>query len=220
MDETKLTILYDNEASDGLSKGHGFSCLVEGESKILVDTGWDGHLLLSNMEKLGVSLDGIDSIFLSHSHWDHISGLPTLLHLNKDLSVFSPKSFSDNFKGELKARAILKEVSTSTRIADGVYSTGELGEEIKEHALILEGKEGNIIVTGCSHPGLDLIINKSREFGKVYGVVGGFHGFDQYSILEGIQLIIPCHCTQHKREIKELYPERCEIGFAGKVIEV
>jgi len=148
----KLTILYDNEAKEGLGRGHGFSCLVEGEKKILVDTGWDGHLLLSNAEKMGVNLEGINSIFLSHSHWDHIGGLPTIFNLNRDLEVFCPKSFSDNFKGEVKARAQLREVSTATEMADGVYTTGELGKDIKEQSLVLESERGIVILTGCSHP--------------------------------------------------------------------
>jgi 7,8-dihydropterin-6-yl-methyl-4-(beta-D-ribofuranosyl)aminobenzene 5'-phosphate synthase len=216
----RLTILYDNEVKGGLGRGHGFSCLVEGKNKILVDTGWDGHLLLSNAEKLGVSLGEVDSIFLSHNHWDHIGGLPTILNLNRDMKVFCPKSFSDNLKGEIKARAQLREVSTATEIAKGVYNTGELGGDIKEQALVLESKKGTVVVTGCSHPGLGLILDQALQFGNVYGVVGGFHGFDQYHVLREIRLIVPCHCTQHKKEIKELYPTNCEIGFAGKIIEI
>jgi len=216
----RLTILYDNEAKEGLGRGHGFSCFIEGKTKILVDTGWDGYLLLSNAEKLGVNLKEVDSIFLSHSHWDHIGGLPTILSLNRNVEVFCPTSFSDNLKGEIKARAQLREVSKATRIAEGAYTTGELGEDIKEQSLIVEGERGMVVVTGCSHPGLGLILDQSRQFGNVHGIVGGFHGFDQYQVLHGIQLIVPCHCTQHKQEIKELYPTNCEIGFAGKVIEI
>jgi 7,8-dihydropterin-6-yl-methyl-4-(beta-D-ribofuranosyl)aminobenzene 5'-phosphate synthase len=216
----RLTILYDNEATEGLGRGHGFACLVEGEKKILVDTGWDGHLLLSNAEKLGVSLGEVDSIFLSHSHWDHIGGLPTILNLNRDLEVFCLNSFSNHLKGEVKARVQLREVFTATKIADGVYTTGELGGDIKEQSLIVEGQRGNVIVTGCSHPGLGLILDRALKFGNVHGVVGGFHGFDQYHVLRTIRLIVPCHCTQHKKEIKELYPKTCEIGFAGKTIDI
>lgn len=50
----RLTILYDNESKDGLGKRHDFSCLVESEKNILLDTGWDAHLPLSNMDKMGV----------------------------------------------------------------------------------------------------------------------------------------------------------------------
>jgi 7,8-dihydropterin-6-yl-methyl-4-(beta-D-ribofuranosyl)aminobenzene 5'-phosphate synthase len=220
----KFTILYDNEARRGFKEGHGFSCLVEGQKNILVDTGWDGHLLLSNMEKIGIKVKDVDSIFLSHNHWDHIGGLPTILaracYLNKNLEVFYPKWFSKNLKREVNARADLKETSIAARIANDTYTTGELGNDIKEQSLIVKSEKGNIIVTGCAHPGLDFIIKKSRQFGQIYGVIGGFHGFDQYDILKGIHIIVPCHCTQHKTEIKKLYPHNCEIGYAGKIIEI
>jgi 7,8-dihydropterin-6-yl-methyl-4-(beta-D-ribofuranosyl)aminobenzene 5'-phosphate synthase len=216
----KVTILYDNEAKKGYREGHGFSCLVEGQQNILVDTGWDGHLLISNMEKIGVNIKTVDSIFLSHTHWDHIGGLPTLLNLNKKLEVFYPTWFSKNLKHEVKARARVKDISVTDTLVDGAYTTGELGKDIKEQSLIVTSKKGNIIITGCSHPGLGLIIQKARTFGKVYGVIGGFHGFDEYHHLEGIRMIVPCHCTQHKKEIKELFPDHCEIGYAGKIITI
>jgi 7,8-dihydropterin-6-yl-methyl-4-(beta-D-ribofuranosyl)aminobenzene 5'-phosphate synthase len=216
----KFTILYDNKAKKGLKQGHGFSCLVEGQTNVLVDTGWDGHLLLSNMEQLGITLESVDSIFLSHSHWDHIGGLPTILNQNKNLELFYPTWFSTNLKREVKARAKLTETSIATQIADRMYTTGELGRDIKEQSLVVSTEKGNIIVTGCSHPGLDVIVKKARTFGSVYGVIGGFHGFDDYPVLQGIPMIVPCHCTEHKTEIKERYPDTCEIGFAGKIITI
>jgi 7,8-dihydropterin-6-yl-methyl-4-(beta-D-ribofuranosyl)aminobenzene 5'-phosphate synthase len=216
----EFTILYDNEAKKGLKNGHGFSCLVEGQSKILVDVGWDGCLLLSNMERLGINIETIDSIFLSHNHWDHIGGLPTILNLNTHLEVFYPTWFSKNLKREVEARARLQEISGAVKLADGAYTTGELGKDIKEQSLIVSSDRGNIIIIGCSHPGLGVIINEAQQFGNVYGVIGGFHGFDKYDVLEGIRMIVPCHCTQHKKEIKELYPDTCEIGYAGKIITI
>jgi len=87
----KFTIVYDNEAKKELKQGHGFSCLVEGQKNVLVDTGWDGHLLLSNMKKLGITLEIIDSIFLSHTHWDHIGGLPTILNQKNESVSLLPK---------------------------------------------------------------------------------------------------------------------------------
>ena len=37
-------------------------------------------------------------------------------------------------------------------------------------------KQGNIVLTGCSHHGLINILRTAQDkFGKIYGVVGGFH---------------------------------------------
>jgi len=51
----------------------GFSALVEGEniSRILFDTGANGNILLSNMEKLNIDPITIDKVFISHAHFDH-----------------------------------------------------------------------------------------------------------------------------------------------------
>ncbi len=216
----KVTIVYDNEAKKGLRPGHGFACLVEGQTNVLVDTGWDGPLLLANMQNLGITPERVDAVFLSHSHWDHIGGLPTLLNHNTTLEVFYPTWFSKNLKREVEARATVTETSIATQIADGMYTTGELGTDLKEQALLVTSDKGNVVITGCAHPGLGVILRKARTFGTVYGVIGGFHGFDNYPILTGIPLIVPCHCTQHTKEIQARYPDTCDTGFAGKSISI
>ena len=76
-----LTIVYDNNpCNEELETRWGFSCLVEGlEETILFDVGGEGAVLLRNMKKLGIDIDTIDIVVLSHIHYDHIGGLSTLL---------------------------------------------------------------------------------------------------------------------------------------------
>ena len=61
--------MYDNYlCNEGLETSHGLSSLIEGiEKTILFDTGRDGRMLLSNMEKLGVNPKAVDVIVLSHA---------------------------------------------------------------------------------------------------------------------------------------------------------
>ena len=47
--------------------------------RILFDTGWSAEPLLHNMESLGIAVDSIDTLVLSHAHYDHSWGLPGLL---------------------------------------------------------------------------------------------------------------------------------------------
>ena len=59
---------------------HGLSVLLIGRSgscrqTVLFDVGPDGNLWLDNAAKLGVVLADIDSVFLSHWHFDHSGGL-------------------------------------------------------------------------------------------------------------------------------------------------
>jgi 7,8-dihydropterin-6-yl-methyl-4-(beta-D-ribofuranosyl)aminobenzene 5'-phosphate synthase len=63
---------------------HGLSVLVTGrlgdESRtMLFDVGPYGDVWLDNAERLAVDLASIDTIFLSHWHWDHSGGLPVVV---------------------------------------------------------------------------------------------------------------------------------------------
>lgn len=207
-------IVYDNEAKSGFESGWGFSCLIEFEDeKILFDTGWDGNVLLSNMENFDVSPDDIGRVVLSHAHWDHIGGLP---HVRRgDMEVYVPHSFSKHLRGELASRFELHEVKEGQKIRDGVWTTGELENDIEEQSLAVKTDKGILVVVGCSHPGVRKILSAAEEVGELYGIIGGLHGFDDYEVLEGLDLIIATHCTKHKKEIAELFPKEYVEGRAG-----
>jgi len=199
----KITIVYDNEANAGLTSGWGFSCLIETEVKILFDTGDDGEKLICNLRQLNIQPKSIAAVAISHNHWDHTGGLREFLKLNNNAKVLHPKSFSK-----------------PTEISPGVHSTGALGTFIKEQSLVVNTEEGNVVITGCAHPGLGKIINKAKQLGEIYGVIGGFHGFSKLEMLQKIKLIAPCHCTQYKQEIKERYPAQFREIKAGSIIEI
>ena len=217
----KLTIIYDNNAKPGLKFGWGFSCLIENKEKILFDTGDNGIKLVYNLKKLNKKIDDINYVVLSHEHWDHIDGLDNVLELNKNLTVIIPESFSKSFKNKIKEKAGLKEIREKEKITDNIYTTGELSSSIglKEQSLVVKTKKGNVLITGCAHPDLAKIIEKAKEFGKIYMILGGFHGFNNFDALKGIDVISPCHCTQHIKEIKERYPDNYKEVKAGTVLE-
>jgi len=83
----ELYVLADDYA--GMTRGflaqHGVSYLVkaygeDGDVTILFDTGYDGEAVLHNMKLLGLSIEGVDYIVLSHNHYDHANGLPVVLN--------------------------------------------------------------------------------------------------------------------------------------------
>jgi len=199
--------------------GWGFSCLVGG--RLLFDVGADVNTLLFNMRRSSVKLDSINRVVLSHEHGDHVGGMRILSMLG-DVEVFVPTSFSSSFKRRLAAyeNVTLVEIDEAREISNAVYTTGELGRFIKEQSLIVETDNGLTVVTGCSHPGLERILKVTSRFGDIYGVVGGFHGFSRLKALEGIRLIVPCHCTVRKKEILALYPKTSMKCSAGCRIEV
>jgi 7,8-dihydropterin-6-yl-methyl-4-(beta-D-ribofuranosyl)aminobenzene 5'-phosphate synthase len=99
---TTLTVLVENTVPgkfDGLLAEHGFSLLLErADRRILFDTG-AGAALLNNASRLGVDLQRVDAIVLSHGHKDHTGGLAAALGaVGKRVPVYAhPGIFADRF---------------------------------------------------------------------------------------------------------------------------
>ncbi len=231
-----ITVTYDNNSYDKrLKTDWGFSCVVQGfEKTILFDTGGDNETLLSNMAQLGVDPKKIDIIVLSHIHGDHTGGLSGFLKKNNNVTVYVPASFPQGFKDDIKSVGVkVEEIGVAREFFGEVYSTGELGNGIKEQSLAISTTSGTIIITGCAHPGIVNVIRKSKELvnGKVYLVIGGFHlggtgdrelkqiikDFKQLELIN----VGPCHCSgDWAREVfKEAYGEYfLSVGVGRKII--
>lgn len=211
----KVTIIYDNETwQPGLEAAWGFSCLVEANGRrLLFDTGGQGAILLQNLETLNLDPQSISEIFISHDHWDHLGGLEEILRLNRDVTVYLPKSCSKPFE----ARQVVR-VQSPCGLSKNFFSTGEL--KGVEQSLVVKQDGGLVVICGCSHPGVRVILEAASRFGRVLALVGGLHGFKEFDLLADLNLICPCHCTQHKGEIMARYPETAVSGGAGKVIEI
>lgn len=211
----KITILYDNTVfQNNLSPDWGFSCLIEAHNRtILFDTGSDGAILLDNMKKIGVKLSSIDDVFISHAHFDHIGGLSAFLNENNQVNVYVPVSL----RGVRKAKHVV-HVDKPVELYENFYSTGEL-ENIEQSMAIMTDK-GLVLVVGCSHPAMKNILDTASQFGKIYAIVGGLHGFDEYELFKDIEYICPTHCTRHIAEIKALFPDKYIEGGAGKIINL
>lgn len=83
---------------------HGFSALLEisyvyenstKTNKFLFDTGVSKEGIVNNSDVLGINLKDIETIILSHGHFDHISGLiSTLGRLKKSVEIIAhPEAF-------------------------------------------------------------------------------------------------------------------------------
>jgi 7,8-dihydropterin-6-yl-methyl-4-(beta-D-ribofuranosyl)aminobenzene 5'-phosphate synthase len=216
----RLTILYDNTVTrEGLTDGWGFSCLIESEKNILFDTGWKGSDLKRNMAELGFKIEDVDVVALSHQHWDHIGGLPCILNDGENLEACIPASFMGHLKEEVGRHCVLHEVAGAEMITESVWTTGELKGEYKgaimEQSLILKTDRGVVALTGCSHSGVKQILAAASQHGKLYGLIGGLHGFDELPALEGLGLIVPTHCSAHALDIRERYPRVTHEGGVG-----
>ncbi len=101
----RLTTLVENKASrPGLCAEHGLSVLVEnGTERLLFDTG-QTDCLIHNLEVLNIDPAGIDRVVLSHGHYDHAGGLPSLSAFTRPVVYAHPEIFRRRYaaKGQLR----------------------------------------------------------------------------------------------------------------------
>jgi 7,8-dihydropterin-6-yl-methyl-4-(beta-D-ribofuranosyl)aminobenzene 5'-phosphate synthase len=208
----RITYLYDNSAaSPGAAPAWGFAALVEAHGKrVLFDTGGDPAVFQRNVETLKVDLGQLDALVLSHEHWDHTKGIPTLGR-REGLPAYFPASAAPGapFRSALAA-AGMKEVPVSevTSIAPRIAVSHEMKSPMApEVALTIDTDDGLVVLVGCSHPGSDAMLKQIRErTGRpILMVLGGFHmldfsadqikrTLDEFKAV-GVRYVGPTHCT-------------------------
>lgn len=190
-----FTVLYDNEERDRrLIPAHGFACLVEvGGARILFDAGGDPAVLFYNMGVLGVHPRSISAVVISHNHWDHAGGLSALLSRNPSAAAVTPGG--------------------TWSLARSLHLVGPLevkykGVLIREQALAVETGAGVVLVVGCSHPGVERLVEEALKMlpdRSIAAVIGGLHlvESDEKKVLAtarrlrelSVEKLVACHCT-------------------------
>lgn len=89
MDKIKIvTLMEDNLCEKGLVAEHGLSVYVEtAKHKLLIDTG-QSDKTWENARQKGINLKSIDTVILSHGHYDHSGGLMTFASLNPNAVIY------------------------------------------------------------------------------------------------------------------------------------
>jgi 7,8-dihydropterin-6-yl-methyl-4-(beta-D-ribofuranosyl)aminobenzene 5'-phosphate synthase len=233
----RLTVVSDNlTLEDDLESAWGFACVVEGlDRTVMFDTGSDGKVLLANMSRLRISPGEVDGLVFSHFHGDHTRGADALLHRNPDLTVWVPETFPDSFRKDLaSAGATVETVAEPETLFEGAGSTGVMGDEIPEQALVLQSAEGLVVITGCAHPGIVEIVRQAKRTWKqdVRLIVGGFHlrGMQDDQIRDtlsalrelGVRQVAPSHCTGDRaiEMFRKTWGEDFVESGSGAVIEL
>ncbi|MDQ0286930.1 7,8-dihydropterin-6-yl-methyl-4-(beta-D-ribofuranosyl)aminobenzene 5'-phosphate synthase [Desulfofundulus luciae] len=91
----KITVLSENTVGLplGLSGEWGLALLVEtAGTKVLFDTGERGNIL-ANAAALGINLQEVDALVMSHGHYDHSGGMRDFLRLRGRLPVYVHPDF-------------------------------------------------------------------------------------------------------------------------------
>ncbi|MDD3610499.1 MAG: MBL fold metallo-hydrolase [Halothiobacillaceae bacterium] len=124
----KLTQLVENAASGrGVLGEHGISFLIEADgARVLFDTG-QGLTLEHNAERMGVSLEGLDAVVLSHGHYDHTGGLLAVLERNPGTRLFMhPEALSPKFNrlGKAIGSGLPDAEELANRVAELIWTEG------------------------------------------------------------------------------------------------
>lgn len=85
----KITVLMeDSSFRPGIAAEHGLSLYLETEKhRRLLDTGASA-LTLQNADALGVDLTAVDTVVISHGHYDHAGGLLSFAERNPDAEIY------------------------------------------------------------------------------------------------------------------------------------
>jgi len=187
-----LPLINWHTNNDSLSGEQGVAYLIKTDANtLLFDLGHNRDEaspspLEHNMNKLQVSLSDVDTIFLSHNHFDHVGGKKWM----------QANSFSfGNKQVDLDGKRVFTPVAMTypgidpqhtpepTKIAEGIASTGTIPRQlfigrIDEQALVInvEGK-GLVLIVGCGHQTVSKLIERTNAVfdQPIYGIIGDLH---------------------------------------------
>jgi 7,8-dihydropterin-6-yl-methyl-4-(beta-D-ribofuranosyl)aminobenzene 5'-phosphate synthase len=211
-------MIYNNTGSNpDFKKEWGLSMWIEHKNQaILFDTGGNADTLWKNMETAGLDLSKLTMILISHNHWDHIRGIPMVLEKTAyKTPVYVPATDSAEFMNK-NSKAIIRPVTRAQQITAYMWTGGELkgmlgGNVIFEQSIIIIQNNLVYLFTGCAHPGIIAIVERTKELHPdkdIALVAGGFHLIDKPAeqIQEvsvklselNVRRIAPSHCTGDK----------------------
>lgn len=230
----KITLLCENSA--GLKNFKvclaewGFSSFIEVNGvNILFDTGHTG-VYWHNAKGLGIDLDKIDFVVLSHRHWDHTGGMQfhgfkerKKLILHPGLLGMLPEGEAERIRNDFD----VAESRGPLEFSRGVYFLGQIprvnnfekgeykGDKmLEDSAIAIKTSKGAVVIAGCSHSGIVNICEYAKKVTgqKLCAVIGGFHLFEEdtsavngaieYFKREKPEFLYPMHCVDFPTMVK------------------
>lgn len=178
----KITTLIENKKNESkdLTNEHGLCLYIETDNKrILFDTGRTGNFI-TNAKKLGISLEDVDAVVLSHGHGDHGGGLLSFLKVNNKAKVYMKRNASGDhyfhsmffYKSVRIDKRVFEEYSNRINYIDDfteIMSDIYIITDIEKHYKIPKGnkylftKEGNRIVRDKFEHELIMVIKEHDD---------------------------------------------------------
>ncbi len=228
-------IVLNDEMAGSCPAEHGLSFLIESDRRVLFDAG-PSEIFKKNALKLGVNLEGVDTIVLSHGHWDHGNGLKFIK--GKRL-ICHPVCFTKRYRKKdnsyiglsitvKEAKEVFELLFSKDpyNVSDKIIFLGEIPREndfeakstpfifedgkedfvIDDSALAVKSAMGLIIIAGCSHAGICNIIEHAK---KVTGTKKVYAIIGGFHLKEVDEIAMKTIAYLKKQRIKRIYPSHC-----------
>lgn len=146
------------------SKGNSIY-LGTSKAKILIDIGISCKELFSRLEKIGVTINEIDAILITHEHTDHVEGLKNLVQ-KIDIPVFVNSETARGIYQNLKVMPKFKIFTTDEtfEFKDLIIHPFSIQHDTLE-PVAFAIKAGNIKIGICTDLGLvTTLVRKNLEF--------------------------------------------------------
>lgn len=109
-----INLMENTEGSHHCLFEHGLSFYIEtNHHKLLTDTG-ASDAFLENAQILGVDLTKVDTLILSHGHYDHAGGIMGFSKMNSNATIYMQRHAGDAFYH--KSRTVEKYIGISPEI--------------------------------------------------------------------------------------------------------
>jgi 7,8-dihydropterin-6-yl-methyl-4-(beta-D-ribofuranosyl)aminobenzene 5'-phosphate synthase len=233
----KITVLTENFAGGRLLAEHGLSYFIQHDDiNLLFDTG-HSDVFLKNAEKLHINLyDRIETIVLSHGHWDHGDGLR---YLENKTVITHPQAFRKRYRkqdgtyiglslsrSEMAERFNLITSEAHYYISDEIIFLGGIprqndfettagqfitddgsDDDIPDDSGLAIIHEGELVViSGCAHAGICNTIEYAKKITGIDRVKSVLGGFHLKNMDQVTRKTI---LYLEENRIRSIYPSHC-----------
>lgn len=101
----------------------GNSTLIcDNNTSVLIDAGISARRLCSALGQLGLTMDGLSGILITHEHSDHVRGLDTLIK-HFEVPIFAPRTVANHLRWSIAGvEDYIKELTVGSETAVGGLS--------------------------------------------------------------------------------------------------